>query len=122
MRKYFTIIFLLIYNHAVLLQNTDSLKRLLPVKQKQEKVDLLLTISKAYWYTKHDTALLYASEALQFSKSISYTRGIAEAYRYIGVINMFGARSPVAERYLDTALQLFQSLTQSSKQFIKEVM
>ena len=110
MRQYFTIEFLLIFINCGLSQNTDSLKRMLYSKQKQEKVDLLLTLSKAYWYSNRDTALFYASEALQLSKDISYARGVAEAYRYIGVSNMFGARSHIAKPYLDTALKLFQNL------------
>jgi tetratricopeptide (TPR) repeat protein len=110
MPKYFTIIFFLICNHAVLSQNTDSLKHLLPFRQKQEKAELLLTLSKAYWYTKRDTALLYASEALQFSRNISYARGIAEAYRHLGVINMYSANLHIAQPQMDTALRLFQQL------------
>ena len=110
MRKCFTTVFFLIVNTAVLSQNTDSLRRLLYAKQNQEKVDLLLTLSKAYWYTERDTALMYASEALQYSQAISYARGIAEAYRHVGLINMYSARSHIAEPYLDTALKLFQNL------------
>src|SRR5688500_13739179 len=74
MGKYFTIAFLLIFINIVLSQNTDSLRRLLYSKQNQEKADLLLTLSKAYWYTQRDTALMYASQALQFSRQISYAR------------------------------------------------
>ena len=97
--------------NGVLSQNTDSLRRLLYSKQKQEKADLLLTLSKAYWYTQRDTALVYASEALQFSRNISYARGIAEAWRHLGVINMYSAKSRIAEPQLDTALRLFQQLS-----------
>ena len=109
-RKYFVIVLLLMFNNKGLSQNTDSLRRMLYSKQNQEKADLLLTLSKAYWYTERDTALMYASGALQFSRNISYARGIAEAYRHMGVINMFSAKSHIAEPQLDTALRLFRDL------------
>lgn len=110
MRKYFTIGLLLIFINGALSQNTDSLRHMLYFKQKQERADLLLALSKAYWHTQRDTALLYASKALQFSQNISYARGIAEAYRHMGVINMWVAKAQIAEPYLDTALKLFQNL------------
>jgi tetratricopeptide (TPR) repeat protein len=97
-------------NNKVLSQKTDSLRRLLRFRQNQEKADLLLILSKAYWYTERDTALMYASEALQFSQNISYARGVAEAYRHLGVINMYSANSHIAELQMDTALRLFQQL------------
>ncbi len=75
---------------------------------KQEKIDLLFSLSKAYWHTNRDSALSYAFQALEFSRYISYPRGVAEAYRYLGVSNIFGARAAVARPYLDTALKLFK--------------
>lgn len=100
----------MIFINGVISQNTDRLRHRLYSKQRQEKADLLLALSKSYWYTKRDTALMYASEALQFARNIAYARGVAEAYRHMGVINMYGAKSHIAEAYLDTALKLFQNL------------
>src|SRR5436190_1353335 len=110
MRQYFLIGLLLICVNCGLSQNTDSLKKILPLKQGQEKANLLLALSKAYWYTESDTALMYASEALNFSRNISYARGMAEAWRHMGVINMYSAKSHIAEPQMDMALQLFQHL------------
>ena len=110
MRQYFTLAVLLIVNSTVLSQNTDSLRRLLNSKQNKERADLLFTLSKAYWYSHRDTALIYASEAMQISRNIAYARGIAEAYRHLGVINMYSSKSEIAEPQLDTALRLFQNL------------
>jgi tetratricopeptide (TPR) repeat protein len=113
MKRYFTIGLLLIFVNSGLSQNADSLKGILPFKKNQVRADLLLALSKTYWHRNYDSALLYASEALQLSKNISYERGIAEAYRHIGVINMFGSKAQIAEPYLDTALTLFQNLHDS---------
>jgi len=90
--------------------NRDSLKHILNTGQNQGKGKLLLSQSKAYWYTNPDSALSFAFQALQFSRHISDSRGVAEAYRYIGVSNMLGARAQIAEAYLDTALKLFKNL------------
>jgi tetratricopeptide (TPR) repeat protein len=88
----------------------DSLKQMLNPGQNQEKSKLLFSQSKACWYKNRDSALSFAFQALQFSHNISDSRGVAEAYRYIGVSNMFGARPQIAWPYLDTALKLFKKL------------
>ncbi|MDO9373405.1 MAG: tetratricopeptide repeat protein, partial [Ferruginibacter sp.] len=90
--------------------NRDSLKHMLNPGQNQGIGKLLFSQSKAYWHTNRDSALSFAFQALQFSRNISDSRGVAEAYRYIGVSNMFGARAQTAEPYLDTALKLFKNL------------
>src|SRR4051812_41710794 len=104
MRKHLTILLAIIFIHSALSQDTDSLKYSLDLKENQEKADVSLKISKAYWHSNRDSAVSYASKALQLSKNVSYNRGIAEAYRYIGVSNMFGGEPEISERYLDSAL------------------
>ncbi|RYY60077.1 MAG: tetratricopeptide repeat protein [Chitinophagaceae bacterium] len=90
--------------------SNDSLQHRRIPQQNEGKAQLLLSKSKAFWYKNPDSALSFAFQALQFSRDISDSRGVAEAYRYIGLGNMFGGRTQLAESYLDTALKSFENL------------
>src|SRR5688572_29251601 len=108
--KYITAILLLIFFNIARTQSPDSLKRLLTTSVNEQKAEFLLALDKMYWYKNWDSAFVYANEALQFSRKINNVKTMAEAYRHIGVINMYSARSENAVPYFDSSLKLFDHL------------
>lgn len=52
------------------------------------KADLYNAISKAYWFTNHDSSVYFAERALETAKELKYKRAEGEAYRNIGMANM----------------------------------
>lgn len=85
----------------------DSLKSELlkaPVGS-EEKADLLHQLAMASWSYDFDEALRWAQEANQFSKSISYKKGIVQSLTDIGQYYYYTAEYPVARQIYRQALQ-----------------
>src|SRR5258705_1542459 len=70
----------------------DNLKQLLTKTQEDtSRVEILFSLSEAYFFTKPDSCLLFASEALDLSRKLHYTKGeeyalnsTGEALRFLG--------------------------------------
>ncbi len=72
--------------------------------------DRLNAVSKQYWRKKIDSSVYYAQQALQLSLKLNYKKGAAEAYRNMGVTNMFSGDKILAKQYLLKALNLFSAV------------
>lgn len=66
-------------------ENIDSLENELKNAQKQDRVDLLLQLSKLYSYTDLKKGTLYAHDAMELSRELSYKQGLAESLYRLGV-------------------------------------
>ncbi len=101
MKKYFNIILLVLFIPLISLgQNQYFIDSLNKVIKKTShdivKVDALVSISKAYWYSNPDTAYVIASEALVLAEKLSYKKGIAGALSSIGVCFRYKGDYPKA--------------------------
>jgi len=66
----------------------DSLKQTYPTKQGEEKASILADLC---WYNRtisSDSAIKYGRKALDFSNSIGYQKGVAQAYNDLGIISL----------------------------------
>ncbi|MEO6289261.1 MAG: tetratricopeptide repeat protein [Ginsengibacter sp.] len=88
----------------------DGLTLAQEVPSDSVQADQLNALSKKYWTKNLDSSVYYAQKALKLSQKLAYTKGVAEAYRNIGVTNMFIGDKMVSKQYLLQALALFQVL------------
>ena len=84
-----------------------SLTKALPALKDSARIDCLNELSEAYYETQTDTARMHAKQALKEAEKISYTAGMAKAYRWIGFIeSKLETDWPAAENYFSLALTL----------------
>jgi signal transduction histidine kinase len=86
--------------------NIDSLKHALSSVNGNARADLLNGISKEYWFGNRDSSMFYAGQALLLATGIHYNRAEAEAYRNMGMGNLF-ADTSAAKNYFYKALHIF---------------
>jgi C4-dicarboxylate-specific signal transduction histidine kinase len=98
MRKIFFILFLSIpvFPNAQT-KSIDSLQQLLKTETKDTSRGMLLTnLAFAYIYSKPDTALLLAQQALSISKKAGFTKGEAQSLNQIGNVFITTGNYPKA--------------------------
>src|ERR1700704_577740 len=87
----------------------DSLKKVLFSAKDKDKSDLLNNISKEYWYQNSDSSVYYAKLALALAQNQNYKRAEAEAYRNLGMANLY--KDTIYPReFFYKALHIFLSL------------
>jgi tetratricopeptide (TPR) repeat protein len=82
-----------------------------------DRVDALSLLSFSYSIVNTDTALVYGERAMELSKKINYTKGIADSYNAIGWTYFRKGDYIKAEEYLKTALEKFRII--GNKAYIK---
>jgi tetratricopeptide (TPR) repeat protein len=100
--------------------NIDSLKKDLPLLNDSAKVDCLLKISFAYghtnndsdhlfWYFKADSAIYYASQALQEAQELKYLKGTANALENLGEMAALQSYE-TGENYFRQAISVYDKI------------
>jgi signal transduction histidine kinase len=64
--------------------NTDSLRDILKYKQREERIDILLSLSKALFHNDPENSKKYADSAFNESRTLQYQEGLAASYRFLG--------------------------------------
>ncbi len=85
----------------------DSLLISLPSSNTDQKVDILLKISKKYLCYSIDSSKEYARQALINAKQQNNDNNIAEAYKSLGGINYYEGNFNDGVSYYDSSLQYF---------------
>jgi tetratricopeptide (TPR) repeat protein len=82
-------------------QNIDSVKRQLVLHNDRDsvQVDILNELVTLYWVDKRDSAFYYGNMAQNLANEIKYSKGIAVASNYIGVIYFYGADYQKADEF-----------------------
>ncbi|HZB12263.1 MAG TPA: tetratricopeptide repeat protein, partial [Chryseolinea sp.] len=89
----------------------DSLKALRPVAVDTNGVNQLNELARQFWMSQPDRARLYAQDALNESKKISYRKGEAEALRIIGWSFHYENNVVKAETYMKKAVLMFEEIS-----------
>jgi tetratricopeptide (TPR) repeat protein len=91
----------------------DSLKKILQTKQAINKINCLNAISEEYWWPPHvypDSISMWATQANNEAANYNYRLGWAESEMHLGVSEIYRKNFVTAEKYLRTALLIFDSL------------
>ncbi|HEX5652332.1 MAG TPA: tetratricopeptide repeat protein, partial [Chitinophagaceae bacterium] len=93
-------------------QSVDSLKATLSTaKDDTLKVETLLQISALlYGSTDPNAAIPYAEQAKELSSKLNYPRGVAYAYKYIGLVHYQQSRNVEAMDNWNKSLEVFESI------------
>lgn len=115
-RPFFVVLFFFLISFPVVYgqkNKEDSLKKLL---QNKEKIDTnylftLIELANLYRYSKPDTSIVCAKQALELSQKIEYNVGIGRAARVIGVHYRNKGNILEAINYFDTAVVALEKTT-----------
>lgn len=89
----------------------DSIKKVLSVaKEDSVKVNSLLALSREFFSISPSEAINYATEARDLAEAIKFKKGIAYAYKNIGIGYYMQAKSLESLANYDKALAIFDSL------------
>jgi len=91
----------------------DSLKKILQTTQAINKINCLNALSEEYWWPPHvypDSISIWATPANNEAANYNYRLGWAESEMHLGVSEIYRKNFVTAEKYLRTALPIFDSL------------
>lgn len=108
MKIVITICFIILTVTSSVSQNIDSLKNLLNTVDKNEKVDLLLSISTSYLRSAPENALPYIIEAIELANKIEYHKGECLANLRAGFVYATIGNYGKALDYFKIALDIAQ--------------
>ncbi|MCO6497577.1 MAG: tetratricopeptide repeat protein [Chitinophagaceae bacterium] len=117
MKKWVFFLGVLIASNASGSPPSDSLSLLIRQHQAEdsERVSLLLKYGKSLFYTRQDSMMYYADEALRIAQKIHWSTGIADAYQLKGVSFSYVMQDPAnAIDYYHKALEVNTSLNRPS--------
>ena len=90
---------------------TDSLKAVLQTaKDDTLKVEALLSLSRSLYISEPEEALRYANKALQLSVELKYQKGLAYAYKSLGLSSYFEGKYIETINYWQESLNIFESI------------
>jgi len=93
----------------------DKLEKDLKAKSNpEEKVDILYALAWGYRYINTGMALGYGNQALELSKNISYSKGIAYAKLYISVCNFLLSKEDNILKILLESVKYFESIPEEN--------
>ena len=96
---------------AISQTETDSLqKALAKVKDDSTKVNTLLSLSKTYLSSAPSQSIAYAKSGRDLSEKIGYQKGLANAYKTIGIANYMQTNYVEAIESYEKARSIFTSL------------
>ncbi len=84
----------------------DSLEQVLKQVSGDEKFELLITLSKKYWYTNPDKSIEYCNNALSLAEDQNDREKIARAYNRLGNGYYFKSENEKAISYYEKSLEL----------------
>jgi PAS domain S-box-containing protein len=84
----------------------DSLEQVLKQVSGDEKFELLITLSKKYWYTNPDKSIEYCNNALSLAEEQNDNKKIARAYNRIGNGYYFKNENEKAISFYEKSLEL----------------
>ncbi len=84
----------------------DSLEQVLKQANGEDKFELLITLSKKYWYVNPDKSIEYCNQALSIAKKENNREKIARAYNRIGNGYYFKSENEKAISYYEKSLKL----------------
>ena len=84
----------------------DSLEQVLAKSQGDDRFELLITLSKKYWYSNPDKSIEYCNEALSIAEAENDEEKIARAYNRIGNGYYFKSENEKAISYYEKSLEL----------------
>lgn len=91
--------------------SVDSLKgKLLSSKEDTLKVNLLLQISKSYFNTEPQSSILYAQQAKDLATTLNFQKGLALAYKNIGIAYFQQSKFIEALENWNKSLEVFEKL------------
>lgn len=90
----------------------DSLEQKLKAHTKEDttKVNLLNAIGYEYWIVDANKSLYFGSKALQLSEELGNKKGIARAYRIVGVAHWAQGDLTMALQYLNNSNKVYQDI------------
>jgi len=110
--RIFFILFLAFYQICGA-QNTivDSLKNLLnKTMPDTSRVNILIAICQNEYRSSPDSAIYHGNTALNLSEKLYYQKGLANAYKYIGMGHYFLGKYPEAINYWQQSLSSFEAI------------
>ncbi|MGK7390504.1 MAG: adenylate/guanylate cyclase domain-containing protein [Candidatus Cyclobacteriaceae bacterium M2_1C_046] len=116
MRYLFLIICISIFSHVQGQDNTiDSLKvELQKIERDTQKVNLLNEISLLLWGSDPELSRKYATEAREIAEEINYKKGLAYAYKHIGLTYYAQSNSDQILYNWEPSLNIFKELNDST--------
>lgn len=105
--------FLILISILVVAQNaeTDSLKAILQnEKEDTSRVETLLSLSRRLYITRPQEALDYTNEALTLSEKLNYKKGVAYAYKSLGLAYYFQSKYFETINYWQQSLNTFKEI------------
>jgi len=84
----------------------DSLEQVLANSKGDDRFELLITLSKKYWYSNPDKSIEYCNEALSIAEAEDDKEKIARAYNRIGNGYYFKSENEKAISYYEKSLEL----------------
>ncbi len=88
--------------------DTDSLERLIPLRQERELVDVYNKLAVSFAYSDPSKCESYAAKALTIAGELNYKKGIADAERYIGQMYLYSGKYPQSALHFYNALDLYE--------------
>ena len=95
-------------------KRTDSLLSIVKTpKENIETVNAYCDLCREYIYSSSDSSRLFIEKGLELALKLSYLKGIADCYTYLGVININQSDFPLALDYYQKSLKTYEKLSQS---------
>src|SRR6478672_5745683 len=92
-------------------KTTDSLKTLISLTRFDSvKVDALIALNREYLADSPSIAIRYANEAKNLAEKINYARGLAYAYKGLGLVYNFQGKYLEAIENYEHSLAIFDSI------------
>lgn len=95
--------------------NTDSLQKVIPELEGQEKIDALNKIALAFFVHQPDSCINIANNTIQMSEKIGYQKGIADGFFNLGNGYLFQDSIKLAVVNFLSALRIYESLPLSNE-------
>ncbi len=90
--------------------NIDSLLLRIDEVEKEEKVELMISLAKALRNSNPIMAMSYANQALELSQKINFQKGEANSYYNLGVLYAIKGEYPKSNSYINKGLDAFQKI------------
>ncbi|WP_198145112.1 tetratricopeptide repeat-containing sensor histidine kinase [Microscilla marina] len=107
-------VLMLIASHCVFAQNphtVDSLQKALKTTlTNQQKVDVYNLLAKEYRYMDSARVAHYTSQSISLSNAIHYPQGVADAWYYLGFVNLVKGKRVDAMQFFEKILRLSQKI------------
>jgi signal transduction histidine kinase/Flp pilus assembly protein TadD len=111
--KSLLLLFLVLLNFSILSAQTpvlDSLKTKLKTVENEEKVEILNTLCKGFWFRDFQASINYGKQAISLSEKIGYQQGFASGHLNVGGAYHINDQLEEGLKYYQIALTEFRRL------------